>query len=64
MAMNIAAEIYYPLEEHVTALVTTDIARAIVDLNRAEDDNVGDQVDVKIYRDGETLTVPVVLEGQ
>jgi len=33
-----AAEIYWPLEEHVEAFVTTDIARAVVDLNRAEDD--------------------------
>lgn len=33
-----AAAIYYPLEQHVEAFVTTDIARAIVDMNRAEDD--------------------------
>ena len=33
-----AAEIYYPLEEEVATFVTTDIGRAIVDLNRAEDD--------------------------
>ena len=33
-----AAEIYYPLEEKANAFVTTDIGRAIVDLNRAEDD--------------------------
>jgi formiminoglutamase len=32
-----AAEIY-PIEEHVAQFVTTDVARAIVDLNRAEDD--------------------------
>ena len=28
---------YYPLEDKVAAFVTTDIGRAIVDLNRAED---------------------------
>jgi N-formylglutamate amidohydrolase len=33
-----AAEIYYPLEEKIKAFVTLDIGRAIVDLNRAEDD--------------------------
>lgn len=33
-----AAEIYYPLEGKVKSFVTTDIGRAIVDLNRAEDD--------------------------
>lgn len=33
-----AAEIYWPLEEQVAAFVTTDVARAIVDQNRAEDD--------------------------
>jgi N-formylglutamate deformylase len=33
-----AAEIYRPLEAEVTALVTTPIARAIVDQNRAADD--------------------------
>jgi formiminoglutamase len=32
-----AAEIY-ALDEHVAQFVTTDVARAIVDLNRAEDD--------------------------
>lgn len=31
-------EIYYPLKGKVPAFVTTDIGRAIVDLNRAEDD--------------------------
>ena len=52
-----AAEIYLPLQEHVDALVTTDIARAIVDMNRAEDDRRKDGVvkthtcwDVPIYR--------------
>jgi formiminoglutamase len=33
-----AAEIYSGLQGHVAAFVTTDIARAVVDLNRAEDD--------------------------
>ncbi|WJW76400.1 N-formylglutamate amidohydrolase [Thiohalobacter sp. IOR34] len=33
-----AAEIYRPLAAEVEVLQTTDIARAIVDLNRAEDD--------------------------
>lgn len=33
-----AAEIYNPLKKEVEAFVTTDIARAIVDMNRAEGD--------------------------
>ena len=33
-----AAAIYCPLEQYVGAFVTIDIARAIVDLNQAEDD--------------------------
>jgi len=33
-----ANEIYYPLENKVAAFVTTDIGRAIVDLNRSEGD--------------------------
>lgn len=33
-----ASEIYYPLEKEVHAFVTTEIARAIVDMNRAEND--------------------------
>ena len=33
-----AAEIYLPLRDHVVHLVTTDIARAFVDLIRAADD--------------------------
>jgi formiminoglutamase len=47
----------YDLEEHVAGFVTTDIARAIVDLNRAEDDFSRDGVikthtcwDVPVYR--------------
>jgi N-formylglutamate amidohydrolase len=52
-----ASEIYLPLKERVAAMVTTDIARAIVDMNRAEDDRRKDGVvkthtcrDVPIYR--------------
>jgi len=51
-----AAEIY-DFEEHVEARLTTDVARAIVDLNRAEDDRRKDGVvkthtcwDVPVYR--------------
>ena len=51
-----AAEIYLPLENEVSALVTTVVARAIVDMNRAEDDRGKDGVvkthtcwDVQIY---------------
>jgi formiminoglutamase len=33
-----AAAIYWPLQQQVEAFLTSDIARAIVDLNRAEDD--------------------------
>jgi len=33
-----AAEIYLPLQKEVSALVTTDVARAVLDINRAEDD--------------------------
>jgi formiminoglutamase len=33
-----AAEIYWPLADYVEAFLTTDTARAFVDLNRAEDD--------------------------
>lgn len=52
-----AAEIYLPLQGEVFALVTTAAARAIVDMNRAEDDRRKDGVikthtcwDVQIYR--------------
>ena len=52
-----AAEIYIPLKEKVEAFVTTDIARAIVDMNRAENDFWKDGVikthtcwDVPIYK--------------
>jgi formiminoglutamase len=33
-----ALEIYAPLETEVAAFVSTDIARAVIDMNRAEDD--------------------------
>ena len=33
-----AQEIYSPLRREVAAFVTTDIARAVLDMNRAEDD--------------------------
>jgi len=39
-----AAEIYLPLEKHVAALVSSPIARAIVDMNRSEDDRRKDGV--------------------
>ena len=51
-----AGDIYLPLREHVVHLVTTDIARAFVDVNRAPDDIRRDGVikthtcwDVPIY---------------
>lgn len=53
-----ARDIYTPLEKRVAAFVTTDIARAIVDMNRPEDDFRKDGVikthtcwDVPVYRD-------------
>lgn len=39
-----AAKIYGPLEEIVSAFVTTDIARAIIDVNRSEKDRRKDGV--------------------
>ncbi|MBC8178575.1 MAG: N-formylglutamate amidohydrolase [Desulfobacteraceae bacterium] len=39
-----AAEIYLPLKTHVFALVTTGVARAIIDMNRSEDDRRGDGI--------------------
>jgi N-formylglutamate amidohydrolase len=52
-----AAEIYNPLRNKVEAFVTTDIARAIVDMNRAENDFRKDGVikthtcwDVSVYK--------------
>ena len=53
-----AAEIYWGLERSMVAFATTDIARAIVDLNREEDDRRRDGVvkthtcwDVPVYRE-------------
>ena len=53
-----AAEIYYPLKDRVTAFVTTNIARAVVDMNRREDDRTKDGLvkthtcwDVPIYKE-------------
>jgi formiminoglutamase len=53
-----AAEVYLPLQGAVCALVTTAVARAIVDMNRAVDDRRKDGVikthtcwDVHIYRE-------------
>jgi N-formylglutamate deformylase len=52
-----AADVYLPLRDRVVHLMTTDIARAFVDLNRAQDDFRKDGVikthtcwDVPIYR--------------
>jgi formiminoglutamase len=62
-----AGEIYLPLEDRVFALVTTTVARAIVDMNRAEDDRGKDGVvkthtcwDVHIYR--EPLSEGIITE--
>ena len=53
-----AAEIYRPLEAEVAAFVTTEVARAIVDINRAENDRRKDGIvkthtcwDVPIYKE-------------
>ena len=53
-----AAEIYLPLQDEVFTLVTTIVARAIVDMNRADNDRRKDGVikthtcwDVQIYRE-------------
>jgi len=60
-----AAEIYACLKDKVTHFVTTDIARAFMDLNRAEDDLSKDGVvkthtcwDVPVYR--EPLEAPLI----
>lgn len=52
-----AATIYWPLRNNVAALLTTEVARAIVDLNRAETDRRRDGVikthtcwNVPVYR--------------
>ena len=39
-----AAEIYLPLKKEVSAIVTTDVARAIIDMNRSEDDRRKDGI--------------------
>jgi formiminoglutamase len=39
-----AAEIYHPLRDEAAVYLTTDIARAIIDLNRAEDDRRKDGI--------------------
>lgn len=53
-----AAEIYLPMQSKVTALVTTDIARAILDMNREENDRRKDGIvkthtcwDIPIYKE-------------
>lgn len=52
-----AVEIYLPLYTEVSSLVTTDVARAVLDMNRAENDRRKDGVvktqtcwDVSVYR--------------
>ena len=59
-----AAEIYLPLEDEVFSLVTTVVARAIVDMNRSENDRGKDGVikthtcwDVQIYREPPSETI-------
>jgi formiminoglutamase len=39
-----AAEIYLPLKDHVQALVSTEVARAILDMNRSQDDRGKDGI--------------------
>jgi N-formylglutamate deformylase len=63
-----AAEIYNPLKKEVKAFVTTDIGRAIVDMNRAEDDFRKDGVikthtcwDVPVYRSYPSMEIIVTL---
>ena len=53
-----AAEVYLPLENEVSALVTTVVARAILDMNRAENDREKDGIvkthtcwDIQIYQE-------------
>ena len=60
-----AAQIYSPLQDHVKLFETTHIARAIVDLNRAEDDFRKDGVikthtcwDIPVYT--RPLTTPEI----
>lgn len=59
-----AAEIYLPLEKETAGFVTTKVARAIVDQNRAQDDFQKDGVvkthtswDVPIYREFPSETI-------
>jgi len=58
-----AAEIYGPLERHVQALLTTDVARAIVDLDRPEHDRGPDGV-VKQRTCWNIPVYPEPLDGQ
>jgi N-formylglutamate amidohydrolase len=51
-----AAEIYLPLKDHVQALVTTEVSRAVLDMNRSLDDRKKDGIvkthtcwDVPVY---------------
>ena len=44
-----AADIFFPLQPHVKAVVTTSIARAIVDVDRAEDDRFRNDGVVKTH---------------
>jgi N-formylglutamate amidohydrolase len=53
-----AAEIFFPLQKEVSVLVTTVVARAILDMNRAENDREKDGIvkthtcgDVPVYRE-------------
>jgi N-formylglutamate amidohydrolase len=62
-----AAEIFWGLEPHVAGFLTADTARAIIDLNRAEDDRRRDGIvkthtcwDVPVY--SEPLPGEVILE--
>jgi len=65
-----AAAIYTPLRDRVARFVSTDIARAIVDLNRAEDDRRKDGVvkthtcwDVPVYRESpDEVRIEALLE--
>jgi formiminoglutamase len=52
-----AEAIYYPLKTHVTGFVTTRVARAVLDMNRAENDRRKDGIikthtcwDVPVYK--------------
>jgi formiminoglutamase len=56
-----AEEIYWPLEKRVQAFVTTKVARAVVDMNRSEENRTKDGVvkthtsyDVPVYREPPT----------